>query len=84
MKNGKAVTFETEFTQNYVYDPSAFACAVLPLSPSSNTVSASYNGLGISIVEGDRSTSNLTQEWVYAAHVGSKVIQPKFGCVMQG
>ena len=82
--NDKVVTFETEVTQNYVFDPDALAFAILPLSKSSNTVSASYNNIGISIVEGERSTANLSQYWTFAAHVGAKITQPKFGCVFQG
>jgi hypothetical protein len=80
-----AITFQTAYKENILYNPEAVAAAFLPAAPDdSNTSTFFVNGFGISLTESDTSTSNLSKELVLAMDIAVRVIQPKMGCIVQG
>jgi hypothetical protein len=78
------VTWQAAATENVVYNPRALACAVVPgaiIGP--NVAAVSIDGIGVRVIS-DVSTSTLAGTWVFDVFCGFKVVQPKFGAVMQG
>ena len=79
-----AITFQTEHTDNIVYNPAGVAAAIVPgaiMGP--NVAAASVNGLGLRVIS-DVSTSTLAGTWVFDLYAGCRVVQPNFGAIMQG
>jgi len=79
-----AVTFQTAVTQDVIYNPAAFAVAIVPgaiVGP--NVAAATVNGVGLRIIS-DVSTSTLTGSWVFDCYVGGRVVMNEYGAIMQG
>lgn len=79
-----AITFETAFTENPVYKPAAVAAAIMPGAPAQNAVISQIDGMGLRIIQGNVDTTTLAQDWVWDLYCGCKVVQPAYGCIMQG
>ena len=79
-----AVTFEAAFTECPVYKPAAVAAAILPGPGGNGAVIGNVEGMGLRIIQSPYSTTTLAQDWVWDLYVGAKVVQPAFGCIMQG
>lgn len=79
-----AITFETAFTEIPVYKPAAVAAAIMAGAPAQNAVASSIDGLGLRIIQGNVDTTSLAQDWVWDLYCGAKVVQPAYGCIMQG
>lgn len=82
--SGAAVTFETAFKENLVYNPSALAVAIVPPAVAGpGTAAASINGVGLRIIQ-DISISTLANSWVFDVYAGAKVCKREYGCIMNG
>lgn len=79
-----ALTFESAVTECPVYKPAAVAAAIMAGAPAQNAAISNYDGLGLRIIQGNIDTSTLAQDWVWDLYVGCKVVQPAYGCIMQG
>jgi hypothetical protein len=85
-----AITFLAAHKENYIYNPDAFSLLTVPVLPGENVTSATIPagmfgaGLGISLVTGDVSLTDLSQQWMFCLYVGGKVIQPMMGCCVNG
>lgn len=79
-----AVTFITAVKENVVFNPAAFAGALLPGAIMGPNVAAStLNNVGMRIIS-DVSTTSLTGTWVFDLYAGFRVVQPIYGAIMQG
>lgn len=78
------ITFETAAKECVVYNPAAFAVAILPgaiVGP--NVASMMMGGIGLRIIS-DVSISTLAGSWVFDLYCGAKVVRPEYGAVLQG
>lgn len=82
--SGAAVTFESAFKENVVYNPAALAVAIVaPAIAGPGSASATINGVGLRIIQ-DISISTLANSWVFDLYCGAKVCRKEYGCILQG
>jgi len=79
-----AVTFETAFKHNVVFNPVAFALAmVTPPAVGAGVSVASSKGISIR-VSSNFDQSYLKNIWTWDFYIGARVVQPKYGCILCG
>jgi len=83
--SGAAVTFETALKHNVVYNPMAFSVAmVVPPSAGAPGVAVSTsNGISVRVSQ-MFDQSYLKHIWTWDFFAGARVVEPKYGCIMQG
>lgn len=80
-----AVTLSTAPIENIMFDPAAIAGAlVAPALAGPTDSAASYNGIGMRLIRGTTSTSDLSNTWIWDVYAGCKVVQPKLGTLFNG
>ena len=83
--SGAAVTLETAFVENIMYDPSSLAGAlVAPMAAGPTDSIGSYNGFGVRLIRGTTSTSDLSNTWIWDVYAGFKVVRNELGVVFNG
>jgi len=82
--DGDALTFQTAPTQNVIYNPRAFAGAIVaPPAASANSAMGSADGVQVRIIA-DTSTSSLATTWVWDVFCGFKAVKQQHGVLLQG
>ncbi len=82
--DGKLLVWQTAHKENYIFDPLALTTVLLPIEESEDTTSFSYNGMGLSIIRGYTSQSDLSRSTVIGGWIGAKALQTERFAIMQG
>ena len=80
------ITFKTAFSGNILYNPAAFAMAIVTptiTSEGTQSVVTLDNGVSLRLTK-HVSESTLAGRWTFDVLTGYKVLEPKFGCILQG
>jgi hypothetical protein len=81
--NDAPVTFQTAYSENYIYHPSAIAAAIVAPMPFEDGVSSVFSADGLSMRLSFQK-SGLDELVVVDALVGAKIIHAEGGVVFQG
>lgn len=82
--DGKALTFQAAAKANVMFNPAAFAGAILPGAiVGANVAAQSINNIGVRIIS-DVSATTLSGTWVWDCYVGFRVVYPLYGTIMCG
>jgi len=82
--DGKLLVWQTAHKENYVFDPDALTTCLVPVEESEDTTSFFYNGMGLSIIRGVTSQTDLSRSTIIGGWIGSKALQHERFAIMQG